>query len=58
MTTQAFLYKLGDLLRVPADDPLKMCADHDDECPLVPDKVACWLYMPEKGYCPYLKEQP
>jgi len=34
-----------------------VCADHDDECPDVPDKVKCWLYAPEEGVCPYLQRE-
>lgn len=39
------------------------CADHDEDCDDLPDKIGCWLYDPAKGMCPYLrlatiKDQP
>ena len=34
----------------------KRCLDFDHECPEVKDKAACWLYQPERGYCPFLRE--
>jgi hypothetical protein len=34
----------------------KMCADHDEDCPGVACKTTCWLYQPERGFCPYLKD--
>lgn len=34
---------------------LKKCTDHDNECPDVEDKWECWMYMPNLGYCPYIK---
>ena len=33
------------------------CADFDDECPQVQDKVKCWMHAPEEGYCPYLQTE-
>lgn len=33
------------------------CADYDDECPDVRDKVACYLYDPGRGMCPYLRSE-
>ena len=43
-------------LAVPEKEP-PMCSDHDNECPLVKDKLKCWLYAPEHGYCPYLRRE-
>lgn len=40
-----------------ADPAIPRCADFDDECPKVRDKVECWLYAPEEGYCPYLQTE-
>jgi hypothetical protein len=34
------------------------CADHDEDCPDLEDKVGCWLYAPERGMCPYLRATP
>jgi hypothetical protein len=31
------------------------CADHDEDCPGLEDKVGCWLYDPGRGMCPYLR---
>jgi hypothetical protein len=33
------------------------CTDHDHECPDVVDKVACYLYDPQRGMCPYLRSE-
>jgi hypothetical protein len=42
---------------LPVDDVQPpRCADFDDDCPGVQDKVKCWLYAPEEGYCPYLRQ--
>lgn len=30
------------------------CADFDEDCDDIPNKVMCYLYDPFKGYCPYL----
>lgn len=38
-------------------DSCKTCSDHDEDCEDLPDKVGCWLYAPEKGMCPYLREE-
>jgi hypothetical protein len=58
MTTQAYLYRLEDLLNVPARELGRRCpdcADLDEDCPGVEDKANCWLYAPERGMCPYLR---
>jgi hypothetical protein len=34
-----------------------VCADLDDDCAEVPDKVHCWLYDPAKGRCPFLSAE-
>lgn len=31
------------------------CADHDEDCDDLEDKVGCWLYDPGRGMCPYLR---
>jgi hypothetical protein len=31
------------------------CADRDEDCDTITDKVRCWLYDPAKGMCPYLR---
>jgi hypothetical protein len=31
-----------------------VCADFDEDCEGVKDKVKCWLYQPECGLCPFL----
>ena len=33
------------------------CSDLDEDCPSVEDKTNCWLYAPEKGMCPWLREE-
>lgn len=33
-----------------------VCADFDEDCADVPDKVHCFLYDPAKGACPYLRD--
>lgn len=30
------------------------CKDFDDDCPGVNDKVVCWLYNFERGWCPFI----
>lgn len=37
-----------------ADTPT--CSDYDEDCPDVVCKVTCWLYDPQRGMCPYLRE--
>jgi len=34
--------------------PFNRCSDYDDECVEVCNKTHCFLYDPEKGYCPFL----
>jgi hypothetical protein len=34
---------------------IPVCADHDEECPDVHDKLHCWLYDPAQGFCPFLR---
>jgi hypothetical protein len=41
----------------PAADRPPVCADLDDDCHDVPDKVFCWLYDPAKGRCPFLSAE-
>lgn len=31
------------------------CDDRDEDCQSIEDKVACWLYAPERGMCPWLR---
>lgn len=31
------------------------CADFDEDCEPIEDKLNCWLYDPAKGYCPFLR---
>lgn len=48
------------------DDPLgskHRCRDFDEDCKDVPaphrvfgSHVNCWLYAPERGWCPFLRE--
>jgi hypothetical protein len=38
-------------------DPCRTCVDHDEDCEDLQNKVACWLYAPEKGMCPYLRSK-
>lgn len=33
------------------------CADKDEDCAEVTNKVKCWLYAPERGMCPYLRSE-
>ena len=33
-----------------------VCADFDEDCEGVKDKVKCWLHQPECGLCPFLKQ--
>ena len=35
--------------------PKNRCRDFDEDCEEVPCKLNCWLYAPEEGWCPYLK---
>lgn len=35
-------------------DKDQVCADIDEDCPGIKDKVACWIYDPEQGLCPWL----
>jgi hypothetical protein len=49
------------------DDPLgppHRCSDFDDDCKDVPGiapdgsirtHLSCWLYAPERGWCPFLR---
>jgi hypothetical protein len=32
-----------------------ICSDFDEDCKEVKNKTLCWLYQPECGLCPYLK---
>jgi len=34
------------------------CSDFDDDCACVQNKVACYLYDPIRGYCPFLRSTP
>jgi hypothetical protein len=34
--------------------PCNRCRDFDEDCEKVSDKLHCWLYAPEQGWCPYL----
>lgn len=36
-------------------EPVRICADYDEDCPDVRCKVSCWLYDPQRGMCPYLR---
>lgn len=31
------------------------CSDLDEDCEGVEDKLHCFLYDPQRGYCPYLR---
>jgi hypothetical protein len=33
-----------------------ICSDFDEDCEGVKNKVNCWLYQPECGLCPFLKQ--
>jgi hypothetical protein len=33
------------------------CSDLDDDCEDIENKVRCWLHAPEKGMCPWLREE-
>ena len=35
--------------------PERRCKDFDADCAGIRDKVGCWLYDPEQGWCPYLR---
>ena len=45
-------------IKVVGESPYRRCMDYDHECPDVKDKAACWLYQPERGYCPFLAPEP
>lgn len=35
-----------------------LCQDHDEDCPSIFAEggcLACWLYDPARGFCPYLR---
>jgi hypothetical protein len=34
--------------------PSNRCRDFDEDCEGIQCKVACWLYDPEQGWCPFL----
>ena len=34
----------------------KVCEDIDDECPTVVSHAKCWIYQPERWYCPWLPQ--
>lgn len=47
-----------DRLKIRKAAPNKRwCADLDDDCRLVRDKLGCWLYDPARGLCPYLSAE-
>lgn len=33
------------------------CTDYDEACVDVPDKLACWMFEPARGICPFLSGQ-
>ncbi len=35
-------------------DVFDRCYDYDDDCKEICNKLECFLYSPENGYCPYL----
>lgn len=35
--------------------PDHRCADLDADCFPIEDKIGCWLYDVNKGYCPWLR---
>lgn len=42
----------------PATEELEripVCSDLDEDCPTVPDHLACWLYDLGKGRCPWCR---
>ncbi len=39
------------------DEHPPRCADYDNDCPGFDTALACWLYDPMKGYCPFLRQQ-
>lgn len=43
-----------DILEVPRDCQSD-CADKDEDCDDVRNKVVCWLHDPGRGMCPYLR---
>lgn len=55
-------YKVIAVIK-PGADPSEVlermsdCADHDEDCLLVENKLACWLYASELGMCPYLRAE-
>jgi len=34
-----------------------LCADLDEDCDEVDNKLRCWLYDPIKGRCPFLSRK-
>jgi hypothetical protein len=37
---------------------MSLCRDHDEDCPSIfaeGNAMKCWLYDPDKGFCPYLR---
>lgn len=34
----------------------RTCTDYDEDCEDVRCKATCWVYAPERGMCPYLRE--
>ena len=42
------------IVKVVQQKPLPICADKDEDCKDVKDKVRCWMHQPEEGLCPYL----
>lgn len=58
MATQEF----AEIVKVVQDRPIPghKCRDFDNDCLSVPHEgpfrsfVNCWLYDPDKGYCPFL----
>lgn len=46
--------EMDDAIRAPQSD-VPICADHDEDCPGVVNKLKCWLYDPCRGMCPFLR---
>lgn len=44
-----------ELTAPPAVQPIRTCADCDEDCHDIENKVVCWLYDPGRGMCPYLR---
>ena len=42
--------------KVVEDETEVVCLDFDEDCEDVKNKVNCWLYQPECGLCPFLKQ--